>query len=124
MSAAPRRDLEPIRVGANPPRTLKDLRKDAHESVLAACGIPVGLVMDRDGTAAREAIRRFVTTVVEPKAGELADVLSEALETDVQFSFRSTWAHDLVGRTNSFSKLVGAGMDPKQARIVSGLDEV
>ena len=124
MSEAPRQDWKPSRLGANPPAVLQGLRTDAHEAILGACGVPVALVADRDGTAAREALRRFVTGIVEAKAAELADVLSEALETPVAFSFRSLWAHDLVGRVSSFQRLVDAGMDPGQARVVSGLDDV
>ena len=124
LSEAPRNDWRPERLGANPPDVLRALRKDAHEAILGACGIPPALVSEAPGTATREALRRFVTGVVEAKAGELADVLSEALETQVSFSFRSTWAHDLMGRTGAYSKLVAAGMDAAQAKLVSGLDDV
>ena len=124
MSEAPRHDWRPSRLGADPPATLQALRRDAHESILGACGVPVSLLTDRDGTAMREALRRFVTGVVEAKAHELADVLSEALDDQVEFSFRSTWAHDLMGRTGAYSKLVSVGMDPAQARVVSGLEDV
>ena len=125
MSEAPKgAEWRPERLGANPPDVLRALRKDAHEAILGACGIPPALVSEAPGTATREALRRFVTGVVEAKAGELADVLSEALETQVSFSFRSTWAHDLMGRTGAYSKLVAAGMDAAQAKLVSGLDDI
>ena len=121
---APRQDWQPRRIGADPPDVLRNLRGDAETSILAACGIPAGLVLDRDGTASREALRRFYTTTVEPKAGELAAELSRALETPVSFSFRSSWAHDLVGRTNALKGMVEAGIPLADALRRSGLEDV
>ena len=123
-SEAPRQDWNPRRIGANPPDVLRALRSDAGESILNACGVPSGLVVDRDGTAAREAIRRFYTTTVEPKALELAGLLSEVLETPVAFSFRRAWAHDLVGRADAFKTLVDAGLSTEDALRRSGMSDV
>ena len=121
---APRQDWQPRRIGANPPDVLRNLRSDAQEAILAACGVPAGLVVDRDGTASREALRRFYTTAVEPKAAELAAELSRALETPVSFSFRSSWAHDLVGRTSALKGMVEAGIPLADALRRSGLEDV
>ena len=123
-SEAPRQDWQPRRIGANPPASLATLRSDAAEAVIQACGVPASLVTDRDGTALREAVRRYFTTTVEPKALELAGELSEALETPVAFSFRRAWAHDLVGRANAFKILVDAGLPVPDALQRSGLADV
>ena len=123
-SEAPRSDWKPQRIGANPPDVLRALRSDASEAILNACGIPSGLVLDRDGTASREAVRRFFTSTVEPKAVELAALLSETLETSVAFRFRSAWAHDLVGRSSAFKTLVDAGLPVDDALARSGLGDV
>ena len=124
---APRQDWRGVRVGAAPPDSLVKLREAVELSIYAACGVPAALAdigRNNSGTLARESWRRFITGAVEPMANELAGVLSAALETPVRFTFRSTWAHDLVGRTGAFSKLIAAGMPPAQARILSGLSEV
>ncbi len=101
-----------------------DLRREAETSVLAACGVPAGLVLDRDGTASREAVRRFYMTAVQPRANLLADELSEKLETPVSFSFRSAWAHDLVGRVTALKGMIEAGIPLAEAMQASGLADV
>ena len=58
--AAPQADYRPQRFGASPPDSLPSLRTEAGLSVLSACGVPVSLVTDADGTSQREAWRRFV----------------------------------------------------------------
>ena len=69
QTKAPRRDWQQQRIGANPPATLRDLRGDVAMAVLTACGVPTALVDDSDGTAQREAWRRFVMGQVAPQAG-------------------------------------------------------
>ena len=59
--AAPQSDWQPRRIGANPPAVLQGLRRDVFEAVLSACGVPVSLVTDADGTSQRESFRRFLT---------------------------------------------------------------
>ena len=123
-SGSPQRDWIPSRLGANPPAAMVDLRRESETSVLAACGVPAGLVLDRDGTASREAVRRFYTTTVEPRASLLADELSEKLETEVRLSFRSAWAHDLVGRVTALKGMIEAGIPLAEAMQASGLADV
>ena len=66
-SAAPRRDWEPSRIGANPPQTLPSLRSDAALAVLSACGVPPSLAYRQaDGTGQREALRRYLHTSLLP----------------------------------------------------------
>ena len=50
-AAAPMADHKPQRFGAHPPATLPPLRTEAGLSVLSACGVPVSLVTDADGTS-------------------------------------------------------------------------
>ena len=64
---APTRDWQPNRLGANPPDALVDLSDKASLAVLAACGIPPELMSGQgQGTAAREAFRRFLHSTVTP----------------------------------------------------------
>ena len=120
-AAAPQADWQPRRIGANPPPVLPTLRADVFGAVLGACGVPVSLFTDADGTSQREAFRRFLTTGLEPLGELVATELAEKLETPVAFDFTGTYAHDLAGRAQAFGKLVAGGMEIEQAVAVSGL---
>ena len=64
---APTRDWVPNRLGADPPDALVDLSDKASRAVLAACGCPPELMSgDSQGTAAREAFRRYLHATVTP----------------------------------------------------------
>ena len=54
--AAPQSDWQPRRIGANPPQVLQGLRRDVFEAVLSACGVPVSLVTDADGTSSARGV--------------------------------------------------------------------
>ncbi len=51
-TAAPSADWRQQRLGPAPPEVMAQLRRDAFEHVLAACGTPPSLFTDSDGTAA------------------------------------------------------------------------
>ena len=121
--SAPQADWAPRRFGANPPAALGVLRDAASMAVLDACGVPRALAESADGTAAREAWRRFVMGACEPVANLITDELERKLETPIAFDFRALWAHDLAGRASSFKALVGGGMDVTQAAATAGLLE-
>ena len=120
-TAAPQADYKPQRFGAAPPATLPSLRTEAGMSVLSACGVPVSLVTDADGTSQREAWRRFVMGAVEPLLALVAMECEAKLETRVAFDLSSLWAHDLAGRASSFKAMVTAGMEIERAAALSGL---
>ena len=119
--AAPMSDYKPQRFGANPPATLPSLRTEAGLSVLSACGVPVSLVTDADGTSQREAWRRFVMGAVEPLLGIVAQEVEAKLETRVTFDLSRLWAHDLAGRASAFKAMVTAGMEIERAVTAAGL---
>ena len=118
---APQSDYKPQRFGAAPPASLPSLRTDAGLSVLSACGVPVSLVTDADGTSQREAWRRFVMGSVEPLLGLVGEEIETKLETRVTFDLSSLWAHDLAGRAASFKAMVTAGMAIERAAALSGM---
>ena len=67
---SPTADWKPSRLGANPPESLVDLSDKASLAVLAACGVPPELMSGQaQGTAAREAFRRFSTCHGDPTTG-------------------------------------------------------
>ena len=120
--AAPGREWEPRRIGANPPDALVSLRTDAAQAVLAACGVPVEWPMAGQGTAAREAYRRFLHSTLAP-LGELVQAeLREKLDAPgLALNFDSLFASDLSGRARAFGSLVQGGMDVTKAAGLSGL---
>ena len=121
--AAPAADWKATRLGPNPPAALAAIRKDAFEAVLAACGTPPALhTADADGTAQREAVRRWHLGTVLPLAGLIEDELSEKLEGDCRLRFDS-YPKDMVSRAQVVSKLVSAGVPVNVALAAVGLDE-
>lgn len=121
MSAAPQRDWKPTRLGANPPEVLKGLRSEAGMAVLSACGVPVSLATDADGTSQRESWRRFVMGAVEPLLSQVGEEISRKLETDISFDLSGLWAHDLAGRAQAFKNLAAGGMAIEAAVAASGI---
>ena len=120
-AAAPMADYKSQRFGMHAPESSVSLRTEAGLSVLSACGVPVSLVTDADGTSQREAWRRFVMGSVEPLLAMLAIEVEAKLETRVEFDLSRLWAHDLAGRASSFKAMVTAGMDVERAASLSGL---
>ena len=123
QAAGTRHDWKAERLGPMIPTELRHLWRDVLDAVGTACGIPVALThQDADGTAQREAYRRFVMTSVQPVADMIAEAASEALEVDVAFDFSGLWAHDLQGRASALDKLVTAGIPLDEARRLAGVD--
>ena len=105
----------------NPPESEIMLRSDVGMSILSACGIPVELVSKGEGTASREAWRRFLHGSVDPVAKLVAAELSEKLEQAVTLDLSSLHASDIQGRARAFQSLVGGGMNIGEAAAVTGL---
>ena len=86
-----------------------------------ACGVPAALVTDADGTAQREAWRRFAMGPLAGMAAIIEAELSAKLEREIRFDFAGLWAHDLAGRAQAFQKFTAGGMDVAKAAALSGL---
>ena len=120
--AGTRQDWKAQRLGPEIPDGLLSTWKAVLIAVSAACGIPAGLSdPDADGTAQREAYRRFVMASVQPIADEVAEIAGEALDTSVTIGFAALHAHDITGRSNAMAKLVSAGMSLADAQKLVGL---
>ena len=120
--AAPHRDWNPVRMGPTPPAELVTLRGQVEESINACYGIdPVLLASRGDGTLAREALRRFAATVLEPLAVIIADEVEEKLAVRPIFDFEAVAAYDLVGRARALKGLTEAGLSLADARETAGL---
>ena len=121
LNAAPRRDWIASRLGPNPPESMAEIRRDAFEAVLAATGTPPSLFTDGpDGTAQREAVRRWHLGTVLPLARIVETELSDKLEAEVRLIF-DNYPLDLAGRAQAFQKLVAGGVGVNEALATSGL---
>ena len=119
---APMTDWKPNRFGANPPATLEALRSNVGMAVIAACGVPLALATDADGTSQRESWRRFVHGPVAGLAAIVGAELGRKLDTPVSFTFAGLYASDLTGRAAALGRLVKqANMPLDQARAVAGI---
>ena len=119
---APQGDWLSRRFGANPPEVLINLMGQSALLVLNACGVPVSLATDADGTSQRESWRRFAMGTLEPAGKMLAEELGRKLDTpELVFDFSSLWAHDLAGRASAFKGMVRAGMPLERAAALAGL---
>lgn len=118
--SAPQRDWMASRLGPNPPATMPEVARDAFARTLAACGSNVSMFTDADGTAQREALRRWHMGTVVPLARLLEHELRAKLEADVSLSF-DPYPLDVAGRAGAFAKLVQGGMDVTEALVASGV---
>ena len=124
VSASPRRDWKPERLGPEPPASMPELMGQGFTELLCACGIPPGMFQKMGDSGQREAYRRFVTLTIEPLGRLVGAELSSKLETEIKLSFQGLFAHDLAGRARAFSSMVTSGIDVAKAAALSGLMEV
>ena len=122
ISASPRSDWDPKRIGANPPDSVVKLRMDAAGTLLAACGVPVTAITSTDATGLRESFRQFLHLSVMPVSARVAHQISETFETDISFSFRRLMASDITSRSRSLKQMVDAGIVLPEARKLAGLE--
>ena len=120
---APTQDWKPQRLGANPPDALVDLSEKSTLAVLAACGVPPELMSGQgQGTAAREAFRRFLHSTVAPMLAAMAAEAALKLDTPgLAFDTMGLHAADVSGRARAFQSMVGGGMELSKAAALSGL---
>jgi len=119
-SDAPRREFELIRLGPNTPLAVVNLYEAAHRHVLAACGLPIQLATDSDGTAQREAWRRYLHGTVAP-LGRLVTTAAARAGVPFDLDWSQLFASDISGRARAFQSLVGGGMSIEAAAAASGL---
>ena len=119
--AGTRQDWKAQRLGPEIPEGLRETWKEVLLAVGNACGIPAGLLdPGADGTAQREAYRRFIMASVQPVADMMAEVAGEALDSEITVQFASLHAHDITGRSTALAKLVEAGLSLDDAHRLVG----
>ena len=121
-------DWQMRQMAYDPSQHLVQLRQDVETSIYSASGIPRALVaaVAGNGQGMRESWRQFVLGAVTSKARELANILSETLDSRVRFTHRGLWAHDIASRASAYARMTSgdAALDQATARRLSGLDDV
>ena len=120
MNQGPRNEYTLDRLGPNIPTSSIGLFEAAQRAVFTACGFPVSLAIDADGTGQREAWRRYLHGTVAP-LGRLVIQAASDISLVVSLDWQNLFASDITGRARAFQSLVGAGMDIAQAATASGL---
>ena len=113
-------DWTPSRIGPQPPQSQVTLRRDVAVTILAACGVPAGLVYQESETGAREAWRRFLWATISPFGKLLGDEMERVTGRPVSVDWSKLFASDLAGRARAYSQLVGSGMSNDDAARVCG----
>ena len=117
----PRGDWESRRLGAAPGAALIQQADLASREVYSACGIPLSVVTDSEGTGQREGFRRFLHSTIAPMARIVSEELSNKFEVPISLSFDALFAADISGKSRAFSSMVNGGMDLAKAAALAGL---
>ena len=116
-------DLEPRRLGPEPPDSFALLRDRLEQSILSLHGIPPALVAARGtGTALRESFRQVLHSLLKPLAGLVVEELKLKLDPAAALDFSALRAGDITGTARAFGSLVTAGVKPASAAAAVGLD--
>ena len=121
--AAPKGDWQQRRLGADWPDTLRMTRSDVFDAVAAVCNVPAALLdKGSEGTAQREALRRFQHLGLAPVGELIASELREKLDApELRFDFAPLMAADLAGKARAVGAFVKAGMSLDAALQRAGL---
>ena len=114
------RDLGLERLGPSYPQNNVWMFSAARQSVLAACGLPIGLAESGDGGLRREAWRRYLHGTVAP-LGRLVAPEAERIGLPIAIDWDRLFASDIQRRAPAFQSLVGGGMDSAVTAAESGL---
>ena len=116
-------DLEPRRLGPEPPDSFPLLRDRLENSILSLHGIPPALVAARGtGTALREAMRQVGASLIRPLGELVVQELREKIDPDAALDFSALRAGDVQGAARAAGSLVKAGYSPQSAAAAVGLD--
>ena len=102
-------------MGAAPGAPLIEQADLASREVYSACGIPLSVVTDAEGTGQREGYRRLMHSTI---ACHLGGSFRRGIEREVRDRYFTVIrvacsAADLAGRARAFQSLVGGGIDGK-----------
>ena len=118
-------DLEPKRLGPEPPPGFAELRDRLEQSILSLHGIPPALVAARGtGTALRESFRQILHSLLKPLGALVVEELQAKLHPEAALSFDALRAGDITGSARAFGSLVTGGLTPQSAAQIVGFDDI
>ena len=124
MSDSPARDYQPTYLRPSPDQQLVVAARDSFYRMLSACGVPGGLVdPGADGTAQREALRRFRMMSIEPVRKSLERELQRNINENIKLK-SDNYALDMVSRAQVVDKLTRSGVAINVAMEAVGLNDV
>lgn len=115
------RDWGAVRYKPEPDTGVIRLHDETTQSLLAAAGVPVELATSAEGSATREAWRRFLHATIQPLGLFVVAELRRKLSGVPAINFDGLFASDLSGRARAFQSLVGGGMTVERAATLAGL---
>ena len=90
--------------------------------MLAAAGVPAGLVYQESETGAREAWRRFLFSTIAPVGRLVGAELSRVTGRPLSLDWAGLFASDLSGRSRAYKQLLESGMSDADARRICGFE--
>ena len=72
----------------------------------------------------REAFRQVLHALLKPLGAILGEELKEKLHPDAALDFSALRAGDISGTSRAMGSLVTAGLTPKSAAAIVGLDDI
>ena len=118
-------DLEPRRLGPEPPDSFPLLRDRLEASLLSIHGVPPALVSARGtGTALRESFRQILHSLLKPLGALVVEELQAKLDPLAALDFSDLRAGDIMSTSRALGSLVAAGLTPQAAAAIVGLDDV
>lgn len=110
------------RMGPDFPASNVELYVRARDTVLSACGLPIGLIRSDDGTGQRESWRRYLHGTVAP-LGRIVVEAAADIGLEISLDWDQLFASDIAGRARAFQSLVNGGMPLEAAAAASGILE-
>ncbi len=119
----PQGNVAKYRIGFQPDAEARPWASDLEKRVMAAAGMsPALLLSETDGTASREAFRRFSALVVGYLASIVSTEATRKLETPVSLGSAALRGSDSQGLGRAVKSLVDSGMSLAEALKTVGLD--
>ena len=105
---------ESQRIGSNPPNTIRELRNDLQESLLALAGVPANL-FNGGQTGSRESFRLLLHSNLRSMVSLVVQELQLKVNSRAMIDLKNLSAIDISTKARSYSQFISAGMSPADA---------